>query len=101
MGVEDQVNEICEKLVKLDFTASPDLNPLSDKVKEICQSSNSIDKCIETVFAFALKSKWNAHVAAIFCNSLGDIAVEEVKFRTHLLRKLQVVYKGKILKCIF
>lgn len=55
-----------------------------------------MEKCIDHLYAFAIKSKWNAHVAALFCNCISDITVQDTKFRTHLLRKLQAVYKGKI-----
>ena len=73
-----------------------ELNSLSDKIRSLCQSVDNMEKCIDHLYAFAVKSKWNAHVGALFCNCICDITVQDAKFRTHLLRKLQAVYKGKI-----
>lgn len=88
------MTEVFEKMVKMN--SQTDINPLTDRIKELCQSADDMEKCIESIFEFAVKSKWNAHVAAIFCNAVGDIVIDEMKFRTQLLRKLQVVYKGNI-----
>lgn len=94
--MEAEVSNICEKIVNLDFNSKDELNSLSDKIKDLCHSTNDMEKSVDCIFAFAVKSKWNAHVAALFCNSIADITIEGAKSRTHLLRKLQAVYKGKI-----
>lgn len=94
--IKNEVSGICERLSDLDFNSKEELTSLSDKIKSLCQSVDTMEKCIDHLYAFAVKSKWNAHVAALFCNSISDITVQEAKFRTYLLRKLQTVYKGKI-----
>lgn len=78
----------------VDCNSPTELNPLTDKIKNLCQSADAMQKFIDDVFVFALKSKWNAHVAAIVCNAVGDITIGEAKFRTRLLQKLQGAYKG-------
>lgn len=93
--LESEVSGICEKIINLDFKSKEKLNSLSDKIKTLCHSTDDMEKCVEYIFTFAVKSKLNAHVAALFCNSIADITVEGAKIRTHLLRKLQVAYKEK------
>ncbi|XP_054716512.1 uncharacterized protein LOC129225968 [Uloborus diversus] len=95
-GIENQLGNICEQLSDIDLTKSANkLSEFTEKVKSLCQSNESLEKGVDGLFSFALQSKWNSHTAAIFCHHIGDITVEGVKLRTHLLRKLQVSYKDR------
>ncbi|GFQ80366.1 uncharacterized protein TNCT_316131 [Trichonephila clavata] len=93
---ENPFSELCHKLGKINLSSSAEeLKQYGKEVKTLCNTSEKMEKFVDNIFQFALKSKWNAHIVAIFCDTHGDITVEQSKFRTIVLRKLQVLYKEK------
>ncbi|GFU33498.1 uncharacterized protein NPIL_517731 [Nephila pilipes] len=93
---ENPFSELCSKLGKINLSSSvEELKQYAKDVKVLCNTSEKLEKFIDSIFQFALKSKWNAHIVAIFCDAHGDITVDQCKFRTLMLRKLQVLYKER------
>lgn len=93
---ENPFSELCNKLGQINLSSSvEELKQYAKDVNTLCNTSEKLEKFIDSIFQFALKSKWNAHVVAIFCDAHGDLTVEKTKFRTVMLRKLQVLYKER------
>ncbi|KFM78360.1 CBP80/20-dependent translation initiation factor, partial [Stegodyphus mimosarum] len=93
---EKKISEICDAMSQINVADSTEkLKSFTQLVSPVCKTSEDLEKCVSIIFDFAVKSKWNAHLSAIFCNYLGDIATDGTKFRTVLLRKLQTSYKDR------
>ncbi|GIX96613.1 uncharacterized protein CEXT_51961 [Caerostris extrusa] len=93
---EDPFIELCDKIGQIDL--SNPLGELTECAKELrflCDTPEKLEKFADNVLKFALNSKWNAHAVAIFCDAHGDIVVNQTKFRTLILRKLQALYKER------
>ncbi|XP_055952534.1 uncharacterized protein LOC129988353 isoform X2 [Argiope bruennichi] len=94
---ENPYAELCNKMGQINMsTLDEELPQCATQIKTLCDTAEKFEKCVEDIFQFALKSKWNAHAVAIFCNNHGDIQVEQSKFRNLILRKLQQLYKERI-----
>ncbi|CAL1296822.1 unnamed protein product [Larinioides sclopetarius] len=94
---ENPYAELCNKMGQINMsTLEEELPVCATQIKTLCDTTEKFEKCVDDIFQFALKSKWNAHAVAIFCNKHGDIQVEQLKFRNVILRKLQQQYKERV-----
>ncbi|KAG8183117.1 hypothetical protein JTE90_024426 [Oedothorax gibbosus] len=90
---EDNIEKICNTMAAIDLSLPQSaLETFAGELKAVCKTSELLEKCAENLFQFALKSKWNAHAVAVFCNFHGEITVEQVKLRNLFFKKLQGRY---------
>ncbi|XP_015910986.1 MIF4G domain-containing protein A [Parasteatoda tepidariorum] len=90
---EDPIDSLCSKIVKMGLSnPEKELAVIEKDVLSLCDSQDGLSSFVDKIVTHGLESQWNAHAVASFCVSYGDVAVENIKLRTMLLRKLQKIY---------